>query len=169
MFNMKKRNPILSYMTIDPQEIIKIVLKELGVPLTTMLSKNRRSEIIYNRHILAYFIHKYSKLGVTEIGKRLEKNHATIINSCKRIEDVIFCKDKDWYNKVVFIDKILEIRLNKLINEEEQRLLRNRAIRGDYKKPLFMHYSFYKTNKGKRKVHSDLDFLIPEEDEVFVY
>ena len=75
--------------------IIKDIIKKYD-----LMHKSREQEYMFKRHYFCYFLRT---LGYTfeEIGRILNKNHATIINSVKMANDLMEYKD-DKFSRVVY-------------------------------------------------------------------
>ena len=70
--------------------ILKTICKEFKMDFEEV--KNRKTskrEFVYVRHLYAYFCRKYTKESFKVIGEFIKKDHATIINSNRKIEDWI--------------------------------------------------------------------------------
>lgn len=81
---------IIPLERLTKEIIMKIVCKELEMNYEEV--KNRKTgkmEFVYARHLYAYFCRKYTKESFKVIGEFIKKDHATIINSNKKIEDWI--------------------------------------------------------------------------------
>lgn len=63
--------------------IIQIVNEEIGV---NCQAKNRTPKIIDARFLAMFFLWKYG-MSKSEIGRYFKKNHATVINAIKKVED----------------------------------------------------------------------------------
>ncbi len=71
--------------------IIRTVSDLSGIPMSTMLSANRHSEVVIARQVAIYLIKENTNLPLTKIAKVISngkpKNHATIIHSVKAVLD----------------------------------------------------------------------------------
>ncbi len=66
--------------------IVGIVAEHYTITSTAIYSKNKEAKIAYPRHIAIYLCKKYLTLSYVEIGKAFNRDHSTIMSSCKRIE-----------------------------------------------------------------------------------
>jgi hypothetical protein len=54
-----------------------------------LFSKRRDRDLVERRMILAFFLRNRTKLTWSEIGKIMNRNHASIIHYCTKIEDYL--------------------------------------------------------------------------------
>lgn len=66
--------------------IVGIVAEHYTITSTAIYSKNKEAKIAYPRHIAIYLCKTYLSLSFVEIGKAFNRDHSTIMSSCKRIE-----------------------------------------------------------------------------------
>ncbi len=73
--------------TLNLSYIVDIVAEHYELTSQEIFSKNRSAKISYSRHIAIYLCKKYLDMSLTEIGKSIGgRDHATVMNSIKRIE-----------------------------------------------------------------------------------
>ncbi len=73
--------------TLNLSYIVDIVAEHYELTSQEIFSKNRSAKIAYSRHIAIYLCKKYLDMSLTEIGKSIGgRDHATVMNSIKRIE-----------------------------------------------------------------------------------
>lgn len=93
------------FKTTTPEEFVF----HSNYTLKDFKSKNRKGDIMYDRHILMVLIYSRNEsLSVT--GRRLERDHSTVINS---VETVYFAVNNSF-------DK-LQKRIEKYMQKKEQR------------------------------------------------
>jgi len=63
------------------RRLAEIIAREYGVTVEDILSKARRKPVAEARHVLAFLGDQMFKLGSSEIGRQLGRDHATILNS----------------------------------------------------------------------------------------
>lgn len=83
-------------------EVFIYMLNEMclysGFSSNQILGKTRKREIVYARHLLAFFLLKTGLLNLREVGFKIGgRNHATIINSKEVVKDLISVKDDIMY------------------------------------------------------------------------
>ena len=89
-------------ITLD--KIIWAVTKISGYSERELFGSNREREILWWRHCAAYLAHKHTQSTLQAIGLRMGgRDHTTILNAKKKIQDYIDCKD------MLFIDRIKQI------------------------------------------------------------
>ena len=86
-------------VTID--KIREAVCQYFQLDEDKLKSGLRQSEYAYGRHLVRYIAYYKLKMDKSEIARKLNIDHATVINSIKRIEDKIsidpdFKQDIHW-------------------------------------------------------------------------
>lgn len=71
---------------ITAEKILECVSKKYGVTIEDIKGRKQTSEITYIRHIAMYLMRKVIDLSLPKIGKLLDRNHATVISSLKKVE-----------------------------------------------------------------------------------
>ncbi len=71
---------------ITPERILDKVSQKLGVSVEEIKGTRRNKEIAYARHISIYIIKKLTSLPYTQIGKIMQRDHATIMSSLRTVE-----------------------------------------------------------------------------------
>ena len=95
---------------ININDIIKIVAKFLKVKVSDIKSEKRDKNITYARHIAMYISRELTDQSYPAIAEYFEKNHASVIQSYKRIKSII----DDDYNLKQLVNAIdYEINSNK--------------------------------------------------------
>lgn len=75
------------------QKIEAIILKVFQLTKKDLLFGTRKYSIIGARQSLAYLAKKYTTMTFNEIGRKLNKNHTTIIYAVKKIQDLLDVND----------------------------------------------------------------------------
>jgi len=73
------------------KDLIAIIGNKIGVDFK---ATTRKRELVYYRHALSYILYNNADLGLSEIGRLLDKTHATIINSIKETKNLVECGDR---------------------------------------------------------------------------
>lgn len=84
----KRDNPI----QLSEHFIIELITRMTLISIRELQSKTRKREVAEARQIAMYFIKKYTKISLIEIGKIFNRDHSTVIYSIKNIESL---KDSD--------------------------------------------------------------------------
>ncbi len=74
-------------VTID--KIFRTVSEALGVPVEEIKGRRRTREIAAARHACTYLLKKLTDLPLVDIGRALDRDHATVINSLKKMEQEV--------------------------------------------------------------------------------
>ena len=91
----------------------KVICRELQMNFDEVKNrKTRLKEFVYARQLYAYFCKKYTNDGLTNMGKFINKDHATMIYSIKQIKG-FYEVEKVIKNDV---DKINTILKHKVVN-----------------------------------------------------
>lgn len=76
-----------SMSRINDYEMSKIIIKSVsiatGINPELLHKKTRKSEIVLARHCVFYHIRNRTKLSLAKIGRIYDKDHATVLNSCR--------------------------------------------------------------------------------------
>ncbi len=74
---------------VTPEKIISKVAVKYGVDYNDILSKKKTSEITKARHMCVYLMRKILDMSYPNIGKKLNRDHTTIMSSYRLIETEI--------------------------------------------------------------------------------
>jgi hypothetical protein len=76
--------------------------------LEQLRQKNRKAFVAIQRHLFCYLMYKYCGYSSCNVGRLINRNHATVLNSIKVINDILETKQpKGYYNYIVAtIDKV---------------------------------------------------------------
>ena len=69
--------------------LVTFVSDATGVPVSTILSKDRRSEATRARAIVCYIAHNMLGFASVEVGRSIDRDHATILSACKNVKQAI--------------------------------------------------------------------------------
>lgn len=90
--------------------IMKIVCEHFEISTDTLLSKNRKREIVQARQLAMYFSKELTNESLAHIGSVIgNKDHATVIHACKTIKDL-----KDTDKNIQKNYKELELKLHSM-------------------------------------------------------
>ena len=70
------------------ERIEKVVMQITGIRTEAMHMKTRVREIVESRQLVISFARKHTSFTLKEIGNHFGKCHATVINSCKNIDNL---------------------------------------------------------------------------------
>jgi chromosomal replication initiator protein len=98
---------------LTKEEILKVICRELQMDFDEVKNrKTRLKEFVYARQLYAYFCKEYTNESLTNMGKFIHKDHATMIHSIKQIKG-FYDVEKVIKNDV---DKINTILKHKVVN-----------------------------------------------------
>lgn len=77
-------------------ELVVIDLKELSMLdfIIELKGSSRECHLVEKRHFVHFFLRQNTKYSLQRIGGVFGKNHATVMNSEKRVSDMISVRDK---------------------------------------------------------------------------
>ena len=100
------------------RKIQSIVCTQTGIKSEKIHYKTRKEEIREARQLIHYFSAKYTKVALAKIGLWVgNKTHATVLNSNKKINNLIQTK-RECRNKIREMEKEIITFYKKLKNEE---------------------------------------------------
>ena len=73
--------------TLNFEMITQGVAAHFNIDPDTIFTKSRKREISDARQMVMYLAKKHAKMGLTAIGTRLSRNHATVLYACRNIEE----------------------------------------------------------------------------------
>ncbi len=76
------------------EKIAETVASHYNIDTELLYGKSRKREISDARQLVMYFAKKDTQLSSTNIGMRLQRNHATVLHACKQIEQRISVEKK---------------------------------------------------------------------------
>jgi len=85
--NLRIRSRMSKKLPISPLDILRIVCEESDVTINEITSKQRFSRIVDSRQIFSYIMRYKFGYTYSQTGSILDRDHATIIHSCKVHQD----------------------------------------------------------------------------------
>lgn len=73
--------------------ILKVIQAQLGITHEDLISPNRTANIRQARQIYCALARSITRMSLAEIGKGVNRDHATVIHSCKVIKDARDTRD----------------------------------------------------------------------------
>lgn len=77
----------------DPNFIIKAVCDHVEQPVDIVLGKSLSQTFTLPRHAISYFLFYFAGMNKSEIGRKLKKDHTTIINSIRVFQNRLDTED----------------------------------------------------------------------------
>lgn len=74
---------------ITAQEIIQGIIESEGLD-----TKNRKRELTYRRQYLMWFLRQVTNMSTIQIGKMFNRDHATVLHSCRNVDYCVTMKDE---------------------------------------------------------------------------
>lgn len=78
-------------------EIQAKVSELFDIPIEVMKSKTRKGEAVKARQLCMWYEKHNTKYSLSTIGFEFGKDHATVINACRKIDELIETKDAHYY------------------------------------------------------------------------
>jgi chromosomal replication initiation ATPase DnaA len=91
--------------------VVTTIRDEYGVPVWAMRSSSRVAKVREARQLALHFIHKHAKLSLIKSGKRLNRDHATVIHSNKVVANEL-ATNKLYQRRYDFINGIILKKMN---------------------------------------------------------
>jgi hypothetical protein len=89
-------NPyILPGLTFTPNQIIHIWEEFYEISLKSILVKDKHDDKLIPRQVLMYLLRTFGKLSYTAIQNITNRNHATVMHNCKRVEQTYLQNNKE--------------------------------------------------------------------------
>lgn len=93
---------------VSIDEIQKVVADFFKISIEEMNSRSRKRDIVQARQIAMYFAKKYTPFSLTMIGQHIgNKDHATVLHSCKIVNDLLET-DKKFRQYIEDMDKKIQ-------------------------------------------------------------
>lgn len=95
-------------MNREINDIIANAAMAGGVSVEEILSRSRRSEVVFPRHLAMSEVRRIFGLPTKVVGQIFDRNHATIIYACAVVENAKSIKDpysKEILNKYSSVNK----------------------------------------------------------------
>jgi chromosomal replication initiation ATPase DnaA len=97
--NLDHKTELANYRNYIPKSDLKQIMvnalfERFRTPEHKLIGKTREREIVMQRHAIMYFLYKSKRYTLKEIGLMFGgKNHATVINAVKKVDDFLSYKD----------------------------------------------------------------------------
>ena len=63
------------------REVCGIIEQECGISIEEVRKPNRKTAVKEARHYYAYFLYKYGRMSLKQVGKRIMRHYSTVIHS----------------------------------------------------------------------------------------
>jgi chromosomal replication initiator protein len=105
---LKDRQNIVLKTGIEPEHIVKVVCNHFELPVDRIFDSNRKREYVYGRHVICYFLLRYTKMNKSRIGEFINRDHTTVINALRVLHDLMYTEDEVREEIEIIRTKILE-------------------------------------------------------------
>ena len=109
---------------VNFEQVLEAVSVTTGVPSEKVFGKDRHRDIMAARHLFCYMAKMHTDCTLMSIGKYINRDHTTVINSVKVVNDMIDTKYE------VFVD---------LVHKCDAYI--NREFKKEYEMKVFVPYS----------------------------
>lgn len=88
--------------------ILEYTAEHFAVDINEVLGKKRTSKIALARHCIFYALHSFTLISSTKLGKLLNRDHSTVLNSINQITNYISYENE--YKKIIeeYINNVRE-------------------------------------------------------------
>lgn len=83
----------LHVYNINHDTIVRIICEEFKLSWSDIIKRNKEQPVVVARQLYAWLMRNYSGKSTSEIGRRLGNDHATAINSIRKVNDMIKTED----------------------------------------------------------------------------
>lgn len=92
---------------LDSDLIIESVCGYFGVTHEVLKKKNRLRERVIARHLICYFLRKYTNTTLFDVGQLIGgRDHTTVIHGVRTVTDFLHIKDGEFLKMVFDIETI---------------------------------------------------------------
>ena len=88
--------------------ITKIIPEYFGIKMSDITGRSRESEFVKARHIYCAMVKGMTGLPFTKVGELVNRDHTTVIHSCKVMQDARDTKDVLWDHYGLIQEKVEE-------------------------------------------------------------
>lgn len=83
------------FYNIRTKQVVDIILNELNIKHEAILTKSRKTELVWARQVIHYFLKKDNTISLSKIGLVTGgQNHATVLHSYKKINGFLSIEDE---------------------------------------------------------------------------
>jgi len=68
------------------RDLFEAVTELHGFDMPSIIKDDRRGRVVLVRHLAAYIVREETRISFPAIGKLYARHHATVMNSCRRIQ-----------------------------------------------------------------------------------
>jgi chromosomal replication initiation ATPase DnaA len=90
------------------EDIVEFICGITGESKKDVMKVSRKRELVVARHLIIYFSHHYCTISKSEIARRLEQDHTTILSAIKKVDDLLAAGDHTVCGYVNDINQIIQ-------------------------------------------------------------
>lgn len=94
-------------------DVVEFVCNVTGERERDVMKKNRKKELVTARHLIIYYSFNYCSISKTEISRRLNQDHTTILSAIKKVDNFLESGDRIMCNYVNEINNIINTIITK--------------------------------------------------------
>lgn len=87
--------------TFEVEKIVEAILTYFDTTIEDIKRNSRVKLFVDIRMYLSYYLRKYTRLSIDDIGKIMNRDHATVIHMTKRMKTEMFYKDAQEMKKKI--------------------------------------------------------------------
>jgi chromosomal replication initiation ATPase DnaA len=91
--------------------VVTTIRDEYNVPVWAMRGPSRAAKVREARQLAIHFIHKYAKFTLAKTGKKLNRDHSTVVHSNQVVLNEI-TTNKEYRKRYEFINGIILKKIN---------------------------------------------------------
>lgn len=92
-----------------PEDIIKVVAVFFKKTPESLASRSRRRDVLHPRQLAMYLCSRYTDASFSDIGRALERNHPSVVNSVRKVERELLEKAQLRYQVEALVDRLHEL------------------------------------------------------------
>ena len=104
-----KRRPAERYLTFDMAQ--SVITKFYPVTMDDLKSRSRKRYHVIPRQLICYFMCLYGHTTLSSIGKKMDRDHATVLHGKKTISNLME-SDRRFCRKVAIIEAEIILKIN---------------------------------------------------------
>lgn len=91
--------PAVERKEVNVDKLIEKVSAEFNVLPEQLKKKSRKRRLVDARSVLFYILHRRLGMGSVEAGKLFNRDHATVLHNCKKVDNLM-SYDRTWLETI---------------------------------------------------------------------
>lgn len=96
-------------VVISKEQVLNTIYQHFKITHKELISPNRKRELVFARHVTCYFLLSYTKLYKVQIGSLLHRDHTTVINSLRVLQDLMDTEKEVRKEVDIIREKVFEV------------------------------------------------------------